>query len=233
MLTDPILRRRVGPLKRAARTPNDEHWAEIDAVLLSHTHWDHLDYGSLSMVGRDTTLLVPRGLAGQARGKGFRDIVELDAEEEHTLGSVRVLATDAKHEGFGPPLGATKKSLGFMLEGSRRIYFAGDTAYFEEMAELETGIDLALMPVWGWGPTAHPSLHLDPTGAALATALIRPRFAVPIHWGALHPVGLRRLLPRTRIDPPHHYAELVRWYAADTKVRVLPVGASLTISSRG
>ena len=112
---------------------------------------------------------------------------------------------------------------------TQRHYFAGDTAYFAEMAEFDVGLDLALLPVWGWGPTAKPHEHLDPMGAARATAVIKPRFAIPIHWGTLHPVGLRWMRPSTRIDPPHQFAQLVRRLAPDTTVRVLPNGTSLVI----
>jgi L-ascorbate metabolism protein UlaG (beta-lactamase superfamily) len=109
------------------------------------------------------------------------------------------------------------------------IYFAGDTAFFEGMAEFDIGLDVALMPVWGWGPTAKPSEHLDPTGAARATAVIKPRIAIPIHWGTLHPVGFRWMRPSTRIDPPHQFAQLVRRLAPDVTVRVLPNGSSLVV----
>jgi L-ascorbate metabolism protein UlaG (beta-lactamase superfamily) len=97
------------------------------------------------------------------------------------------------------------------------------------MSALDVGLDLALLPVWGWGPTAKPSEHLDPLGAARAAAVIKPRFAVPIHWGTLHPVGLRWMRPSTRIDPPHQFAQLARRLAPDTVVRVMPVGSTLEV----
>ena len=59
--------------------------------------------------------------------------------------------------------------------------------------------------------------------------LVRPRVAVPIHWGTLHPIGLRRMRPRTRIDPPHEFARLAADIAPDTLVRVVPVGGSLDL----
>ena len=71
--------------------------------------------------------------------------------------------------------------------------------------------------------------HLDPLGAAHAVRLVRPRVAVPIHWGTLHPIGLRRMRPRTRIDPPHDFARLAADVAPDTIVRVVPVGGSLSL----
>jgi L-ascorbate metabolism protein UlaG (beta-lactamase superfamily) len=231
IVTDPILRPRVGPLRRAAVLPQSELWADPDAILISHSHWDHLDIGSLELLGRETTLLVPRGLAARLNARGFRRTVELLPGDQHGVGSVRVEATHAEHRGFGPPVGGTERSIGFLVRGSSGIYFAGDTAYFEGLRDLDIGLDLALMPVWGWGPMLRTSEHLDPIGAARAVAVIRPRWAVPIHWGTLHPVGLRRIRPSTRIDPPHQFAQLVRRYAPSTRVRVLGVGSSLELRS--
>ncbi len=126
-------------------------------------------------------------------------------------------------------MGGTELSLGFIVHGSQHHYFAGDTAFFAGMADFDIGLDLALLPVWGWGPTAKPAEHLDPMGAARAAAVIKPRIAIPIHWGTLHPVGLGWMRPSTRIDPPHQFAQLVRRMAPDTIVRVLPNGASLVV----
>jgi L-ascorbate metabolism protein UlaG (beta-lactamase superfamily) len=229
IVTDPILRPRVGPLRRTTSIPRDAMWSGADAVLISHSHWDHLDIGSLRLIGRETTLIVPQGLASRLNARGFHRTVELLPGEHHGVGSVRVEATHAEHRGFGPPVGGTDRSIGFLVQGSSGIYFAGDTAYFEGLRELDVGLDLALMPVWGWGPMLRSSEHLDPLGAARAVALIRPRWAVPIHWGTLHPVGMRRIRPSTRIDPPHQFAQLVRRYAPDTRVRVLGVGATLDL----
>ena len=229
ILTDPLLRARVGPLTRTSGTPPAETWSKPDAILISHSHWDHLDYGSLKMVGLGTPIVARVGMAGEFARRGFRDVTELEPGDSHAVGSVRVEAVHAEHKGFGPPVGGTEKCLGFILHGSRSIYFAGDTAYFEGMRDFDIGLDLALLPVWGWGPTVRPSEHLDPMGAARAAAVIRPRFAVPIHWGTLHPVGLSWMRPSTRIDPPHQFAQLMRRMAPDTTVRVLPNGGSLVV----
>jgi L-ascorbate metabolism protein UlaG (beta-lactamase superfamily) len=229
ILTDPILRERVGPLTRTSGAPSAELWSDIDVVLISHSHWDHLDYGSLKLLGLDVPIIARTGMAGEFRSRGFRDITELEPGDEQAVGTVRIEAVHAEHKGFGPPVGGTELCLGFIVHGSRSIYFAGDTAFFEAMADFDIGLDLALLPVWGWGPTAKPSDHLDPMGAARAAAVIKPRIAVPIHWGTLHPVGFSWMRPSTRIDPPHQFAQLVRRMAPDTTVRVLPNGGSLTV----
>ena len=231
VLTDPVLRERVGPLTRTSGPPARELWADVDAVLISHSHWDHLDYGSLKMIGFGVPIIARAGMAGEFESRGFRNVAELEPGEEEVVGSVRVEAVHAEHKGFGPPVGGTDLCLGFILHGSQSIYFAGDTAFFEGMADFDIGLDLALLPVWGWGPTAKPQEHLDPMGAARAAAVIKPRIAVPIHWGTLHPVGFSWMRPSTRIDPPHQFAQLVRRMAPDTTVRVLPNGGSLTVPS--
>ena len=230
ILTDPILRPRVGPLVRLPTPIDETTWAGPDAVVISHSHWDHLDYGSLKLIGLNTTMIVPTGLGQALRSRGFRHIVEVVPGDDFEVGGVRIEATHAEHQGFGPPVGSSDRALGFIIDGSQRIYFAGDTAFFEGMSALDIGLDLALMPVWGWGPTAKPDEHLDPLGAARAVALIKPRMTVPIHWGTLHPVGFRWLRPTTRIDPPHQFAQLVRRYAPGTVARVLPVGGVLDLA---
>jgi L-ascorbate metabolism protein UlaG (beta-lactamase superfamily) len=231
ILTDPILRARVGPLTRMSGPPAREHWTDPDVVLISHTHWDHLDYGSLKLVGSEVTILAPDGQGAEFRGRGFGSAIDLGPGDDVEIGAVRIEAVHAEHRGFGPPMGGTELCLGYIIHGSQSHYFAGDTAFFEGMADFDVGLDLALLPVWGWGPTAKPSEHLDPMGAARAAAVIKPRVAVPIHWGTLHPVGFRWMRPSTRIDPPHQFAQLVRRMAPDTTVRVLPDGASLLIPS--
>ncbi len=232
ILTDPILRSRVGPLVRMRGTIEEALWSGADAVLISHSHWDHLDYGSLRMLGSGTHIVVPRGMATGLRRRGFHTVSEVEVGDQIELGHLRVETVHADHRGFGPPVGGTALSVGYIIAGSQRHYFAGDTAFFEGMADF-TQLDLALLPVWGWGPTARPSEHLDPFGAARAVAAIRPRYAVPIHWGTLHPIGMRWMRPATRIDPPHQFAQLVRRLAPQTVVRVMPVGSTLQVPPAG
>ena len=100
----------------------------------------------------------------------------------------------AVHGGSRGRRGPEIEALGYVINGGgHRAYFAGDTDLFDGMADLGA-LDLALLPVAGWGPSVGPG-HLDPARAARALTLLRPRAAVPIHWGTLYPMGLRRLRP--------------------------------------
>ena len=81
-----------------------------------------------------------------------------------------------------------------------RVYFAGDTDLFPGMEEAIGPTDLSLLPVWGWGPTLGEG-HLDPRAAAEAARRLRPRVAVPIHWGTFFPMGLKRMRPDRLTGP--------------------------------
>ena len=192
-------------------------------VLISHLHWDHLDVPSLRGLGMDVPIVVSTGAGGWLRGIGFTNVREVDAGDELAVGGVSVQAVQAFHSAFRPPAGPTAEPLGYMIRGGRSVYFAGDTDLFDGMGELARPgevIDVALLPVWGWGPVLGRGRHMDPKRAAESLRLIRPRAAVPIHWGTYWPHALGRVLPARLIEPPAAFAE----YAADLapKVRTLP-----------
>ena len=95
LLTDPVLRDRVLHLRRAP-TAVVPSLGELDAVLVSHAHWDHLDLGSLKRLGRDVRIVIPRGAGKLVRRRGFADVVELDLGDRVEIGSVSVTATPCR-----------------------------------------------------------------------------------------------------------------------------------------
>ncbi|HEX5762943.1 MAG TPA: MBL fold metallo-hydrolase [Solirubrobacterales bacterium] len=229
LLTDPVLRRRVGPLARQGPTPLPKATEAIDAVLISHMHRDHADVGSLRRLGREARLLVPPGSRRFFERHGFAAVTELEPGQSSAVGSVTVTAVDAHHDGGGRRHAAQARSLGFLVSGRRNVYFAGDTDLFDGMADLAPNLDLALLPIWGWGPTLGPG-HLDPERAARAVALLSPRLAVPIHWGTLYPLGLARFRPDQLRLPGERFAAFVRELAPQVGTRVLSPGESTSFA---
>ncbi len=224
LLTDPVLRDGIGPLRRHGRALEPDDWAGVDAVLISHMHLDHLDLPSLERLDRGVRLIVPAGAGRLVRGRGFRDVVEMRPGERTQVGPLTVTATRARHGGFRPPLGPNGESVGYVAEGSRRrAYFAGDTDIFAEMGQLGD-LDVALVPVWGWGPTLGRG-HLDPARAADALTLLRPRLALPIHWGTLWPRGLDRVRGSRLHTPPQEFASRAADVAPGVEVAQVPPGA--------
>ncbi|HXR61394.1 MAG TPA: MBL fold metallo-hydrolase [Solirubrobacterales bacterium] len=229
LLTDPVLRPRIGPLIRHGPLPPPHLTAGIDAVLISHLHHDHADLGSLRRLGRETPLLVPARSRGFFERHGFRNLTELAPGEGAEVGSLTVTAVEADHDGGRRRGARDAEPVGFLIDGDRRVYFAGDTDLFEGMKDLAGGLDLALLPVWGWGPTLGPG-HLDPEGAARAAALLSPRLTIPIHWGTLYPLGLGRLRPGRLRLPAREFASRLRELAPQVETRVLSPGESTSLA---
>jgi L-ascorbate metabolism protein UlaG (beta-lactamase superfamily) len=226
VLTDPILRRRVGHLIRF------DGWVppipdKVDVILVSHAHRDHLDLASLRSLPRSAALIVPKG-AGRTLAKlGFRDVIELVEGARVAVAGLRVQATHAEHARGRGLRTAGPTPLGYVVRGSLTAYFAGDTDLFEAMASLEPRLDLALLPISGWGARL-PAGHLDAARAARALQLIGPRVAVPIHWGTLRP--FYRAAPYDAdASAAVQFAALAHAVAPRVEVRILRPGERCTI----
>jgi L-ascorbate metabolism protein UlaG (beta-lactamase superfamily) len=227
VLTDPVLRERIAHIRRQVPMAPVDDLLPLDAILISHAHADHLDVPSLRRVGSDCMVIAPDGCAPILRRAGVGEAVEMTVGATHRVGSVRVEALPALHDGKRHPLGRDMDALGFLLDGPTRVYFAGDTDLFDEMADLAGRVDVALLPIAGWGPRL-PAGHLGPESAARAVALIRPAVAIPIHWGTMRSIGTRQD-PDPRA-PALAFAAAVEEHAASTAVRILMPGESMGLT---
>jgi len=225
LLTDPVLRRRVAHLRRLAPAPGPP--PRVDAILISHVHRDHLDLPSLRLLDPAAPVVVPRGGARALR-RSRRDVHELAAGETMDVADVQVRAVPAVHDGRRSPLSQQAETVGYVIEARRRVYyFAGDTERFDAMAELAEGnLDVALVPIAGWGPRLGPG-HMDTGQAAAAVALLRPRLVVPIHWGTFRPFGRGQ---RDAYQPALRFAACVAAVAPATTVCILSPGEGLTLA---
>ena len=228
LVTDPVLTARAGHLGRMvapAIVP-----AGVDAVLISHLHSDHLHTRSLRLLA-PRHVVAPPGAARILRKAGVPHVTSVREGHEVEIGAVTVRAVPADHDGRRTPWSAPAPALGYVISGSRRVYFAGDTGLMPDMAGVVGDeIDAALLPIWGWGPSLGPG-HLDPLTAAQALGELRPRLAVPIHWGTYAPLWVsRRYPPAFLTRPAHDFARHAERLAPGVGVRLLrPGGASLPL----
>jgi L-ascorbate metabolism protein UlaG (beta-lactamase superfamily) len=234
VLTDPVLVDRLAHLRRRrGPTPAVEAYS-ADVVVISHLHADHLHLPSLRRLGGSMPILAPRGaraLLDTARGDLGDRCVELAPGETMQIGALRIEAVPAEHDGRRHPWSRHQgPALGYVLHGSGRTYFAGDTDLHPAMAELGP-VDLALLPVGGWGPTLGHG-HLDPGRAVEAAERCGARTVVPIHWGTLWPIGLDRVRPDRFSGPGPAFAAAMRTRGAAAAVSVLDPGQELQVDIR-
>ena len=229
LLTDPVLRNRIVHLRRQVPAPDDPHARIPDAILLSHQHFDHLDLPSLRGFGHRVRILCGPGTGSFLRRKGFGRVDELAVGDSASVGAVTVTAVPAEHDGRRRPGARAGQAVGFLVQGSKQVYFAGDTDIFPGMDQLSSAIDVALIPVWGWGHTLGEG-HLDPERAAEAVGLIQPKITIPIHWGTLFPMIAGRFEPHHLTRLPERSAGQVAAASPGVEVRVLEPGASTALA---
>jgi L-ascorbate metabolism protein UlaG (beta-lactamase superfamily) len=227
LLTDPLLRDRVSLLRRLSNPIDPTSYQDIDAILISHFHLDHLDLPSLHLLGNSKRMIVPYGIAEFLRRHGFENIEEMRVGDTKTIGTLSVEAIYAEHKSTRFPFGPAADCLGFLITGRYRIYFAGDTGLFPSMKDLTDDLDVALLPVWGWGPRLGAG-HMTPYCAAQALTLLRPHMAVPIHWGTLVPLGLGWINPSFLTQPPHSFTRYAAQLTPQVRVQVIIPGSSIS-----
>jgi L-ascorbate metabolism protein UlaG (beta-lactamase superfamily) len=194
LLSDPVLRETVGPLRRRRDIAAVARPAPVDGILLSHLHHDHADLPSLRALGAVPVLTDPVNARWARRRRLVAPDVAPGAWHDVT-DEVQVRLVPAEHRARPMPH-RPNAAVGMLVRGLGRVlWFAGDTSVYPEMARLPdlagAPVDVALLPVGGWGPRLSAG-HMGPEEAAEAAALVGARAVVPIHYGTLHPRGWPR-----------------------------------------
>jgi L-ascorbate metabolism protein UlaG (beta-lactamase superfamily) len=236
VLTDPFLRRRLGILQRHGAVPDAGELA-VDVVVISHGHPDHFDRRSLAALPGRPVIVVPRGLGSaleEDRSTSGR-VYELAAGESIDVDGVAIQAVSARHwvspgAPRATPVGYLIGAAGSGESPTPTVYFAGDTGRHPGMRELAGHVDVALLPIWTWGPHLGPG-HLGPRSAADALAEIGARLAIPIHWGTLYPRHLHRVWKRPLLEPARRFEAHARRAAPGTVVRILEPGQSTGVDA--
>jgi L-ascorbate metabolism protein UlaG (beta-lactamase superfamily) len=189
---DPLLADRLLHLRRYGVAPGTGA-TEADVVVVSHLHADHLHLPSLRRFAPDVPIVLPRGGERLLPGIDPARLRPVEPGDVVEVGAARITVLPATHDGRrGPHSRAAGPPLGFRVDAAgRSFWFPGDTELREDMHEVGH-VDLALVPIGGWGPTLEDG-HMDPVAGAAAVARVGADVAVPVHWGTFWPLGLRRL----------------------------------------
>jgi N-acyl-phosphatidylethanolamine-hydrolysing phospholipase D len=213
ILTDPFLTDYAspvppfGPKRFAPPGLPPAQLPPIDLLLLSHNHYDHLDLRTLeALAGKDRIeVVVPLRLARYFEERGYRRVHELDWHQELALGEITIRALPAIHFSERSPFDRNRTLwTGYAIEGrSKRVYFAGDTAYgpvFQELGRSGTPFDLALLPIGAYEPRALMRAgHVTPEEAVAIGGELHAKRLVGMHWGAI------QLTDEAPFEPPGRF----------------------------
>jgi L-ascorbate metabolism protein UlaG (beta-lactamase superfamily) len=207
LVTDPLLRRHAGALRRVGPRPDPRAWADPDAVLVSHLHPDHASVASLRTLTGVPMLTGPanarwlRRRVGVAVGEASEDAWtpvapgrSVGSPTTQPTGPVAVRLVRADHTARPMPHRPNDAHGHLIRSDTGTVWFAGDTSLYDEMSGLPAlaggRIDVALLPIHGWGPRLSAG-HMGPIEAVEACVRVRPGAVLPIHYGTLHPPGFK------------------------------------------
>lgn len=232
---DPLLSSRLFHLTRSSDPPAADA-AVADLVLVSHLHHDHLHLPSLRMFDTGVPMIVPRGALLAVPGLRTLNVVEASPGETVALSGVVVEVLAAHHDGRRHNFSRhAAPALGFRVTaGDRSFWYSGDTGWHDGLARVPS-VDLAVVPIGGWGPTLGPG-HLDPEQAARAVALVGAVWSLPVHYGTYWPVAMRAIDPggyrRLFQGPAESFAAALQRSQTTTVSLTPPFGERIDLSTR-
>ncbi len=222
VLVDPNFANWLFLLKRVKRSGlKIEHLPPIDLVLLTHAHFDHFHKPTLRRLPRPKIGVMPRGVGDLAWNLGFERVIELERWESFSGGDWQVTLTPSKHWGARTLRDAHRGYGGFILEHQgRRIYHAGDSAYFHGFKEIGRRLppEIALLPIGAYHPVSFRRVHMGPDQAMKAFKDLGAQWLVPMHYGTF------KLSFEDMDEPPRWLQQIAVEEKLTHKLRILEEG---------
>lgn len=227
-ITDPIFRERIAFGFKRALHPlkikiND--LPRIDAILISHGHYDHLDVPSLKKFSKNIPIVIPKKRGKLCKRMGFSDVRGLDLRETTVVNGVKITAVPAYHFPGRSLQFYVKDYQGYVIEGSKTVYFSGDTGLnnnFKEIGE-KFKIDLAILPIGAYVPASFREHHLSPEDALEAVKLLNARKMIPVHWGTF------KLSLEPITEPPERLMQSAKSEGLEDRVVLIQHGDKIKI----
>jgi L-ascorbate metabolism protein UlaG (beta-lactamase superfamily) len=227
VLVDPNWSKWLKVIKRLKR-PGFEihHLPEIDFVLVTHAHFDHLDRRTLRRVAADQPIVVPIGVGNLVHDLGFQIVHELDYWQKVKLGPLEVALTPCYHWGARFLADLHRGFGGFAITiDDRTIFHCGDSAFFPGFREIgeHYSIDIALLPIGAYDAPTGREVHMNPEEAVRAFTELRAKTLVPMHYGSF------RLGYEPLEEPLQRLIAAARKHNIEDKVLVMTEGKPVVL----
>lgn len=193
----------------------------IDLVLVTHAHFDHLDRRTLRQVAAEQPIVVPFEVGNLVHDLGFHSVHELHYWEHYAHGPLRITLTPCHHWGARMLHDSHRGFGGFIIEaGGRTIFHCGDTAYFDGFREIGARhkIDVALLPIGAYDPPSGREVHMNPEEAVQAFTELGAQYMVPMHYGSF------RLSYEPVDEPVERLRACARKHGIEDRVMIVPEG---------
>ena len=193
----------------------------IDLVLVTHAHFDHLDRKTLREVASDQPIVVPFEVGNLVHDLGFREVHELHYWSSYEQGPLCITLTPCHHWGARILHDSHRGFGGFVIKvGNRSIFHCGDTAYFDGFREIgeRHNIDIALLPIGAYDPPSGREVHMNPEEAVQAFLELGAKRLVPMHYGTF------RLSYEPLHEPPERLLACARRHGIEDKITVMTEG---------
>jgi len=193
----------------------------VDLILITHAHYDHFHKGTLRRLPKPKQGIMPWGMRDLTRGLGFDRIVELQWWETFSRGSLKITLTPARHWGARNLHDHDRGYGGYVIEHQgRRIYHAGDSAYFDGFKEIgrRCNPEIALLPIGAYHPEGFRNVHMGPDDAVKVFKDLNAKWLVPMHYGTF------KLSFENIEEPPAWMKKLARQHGFEHALRFLDEG---------
>lgn len=192
ILTDPFLSPHIFGIKRQKPAIIPQLLPQIDYILISHAHYDHLDTRTLRRLHRESTIILPENCKPVIRNMYFKEIVELKHFEIYKNNNIEIISLPVKHNKGRSLLFPNTETSSYIFKiKEKTFYFAGDTAYFEGFKDYgkDFDIDYAFLPIGGYEPRfLLKNVHMNPQEAVQAFLDLKAKYIIPIHFGTFHSI---------------------------------------------
>ncbi|WP_457643647.1 MBL fold metallo-hydrolase [Persephonella sp.] len=220
-LTDPFLSPHIFGIRRQKPALRPDLVPDVDFILISHAHYDHLDMRTLRRLKRNATVILPENTKPVLGRTYFKKIVELKHRESYREKDVEIVSLPVKHNKGRSLLFPNTEVSSYIIRVKDRVYyFGGDTAYFDGFKEYgrEFDIDIAFLPIGGYEPTLllH-NVHMNPSEAVQAFIDLKAEMVVPIHYGTFHTI------PKfVKVEAPlKHFREEIKRHSLESRALII------------
>lgn len=182
IVTDPVTSLHLAQMKRLVLPSMNLNKLNIDYILISHGHMDHLDKNTMLRLDKNIKIICPKQFEKLISNWGFKNIYPINPGDEYSDGDgLTIHAYKANHDGKRYGFGKYSISNSYLIKGKEKtVFFAGDTAFTHNFDNIES--DVALMPVGCYKPIEYQDMHCSPSQSYRMFKMMKSKVMIPIHY---------------------------------------------------